>query len=727
LKSRIVILFAGLTLLWGVLILRAVVLQVLPNERLEALQTRQFKTVITLQSRRGVITDRHGRELALSTKAYSLYADPKLIENKVGAARRLAKVFGPSSKYFFAKIKDGKKRFIWLERLFNEEKASEIRSWDIKGLQVVEEYKRVYPNEELLAPVLGFVGKDGKGLEGLELEQNSALEGNTKRITVRRDARGRPLVADGLMFAENPDGAEIKLTVDSEIQHALETELRQATHEFEADRATGVILDAKTSAIIAMASAPTFDANRALSMKPGQRRNRPITDAFEPGSTLKTFVIAAGLKEKIIQPNTRYNTEYGKFKVGDRIIKESEAKERWSSLTVSEILQYSSNVGTTKIAFDLGPVVLEKALHEFGFGAKTGVDLPGDAKGIMNPLPWRPHLLANISFGQGIGVTALQLANAYAAIANGGVLNTPYMVQSIRDPDTNELTEYKPKIIRRVLKPEDAASVNLMLMGATGAGGTGENARVDGFPVAGKTGTAQKARVDGLGYEGGGYISSFAGFMPANDPKFVILILVDNPKKKNSYYGSQVAAPIFSRIASYAARREGLAPVLLSEKNFPQKPSAKTLREEKKIRAQVIKTDYESSLQSATIPSVITISSTALMPAAVVLAPQNFLATSEAVAVPTNPNRAVAAIEAALTGKDEPEQSSALPQEVEGERVPDFMKLSMREVLKHQAAKDLEIRFRGRGGVVAEMVPSPGEPLPKNKRITLYMKSTDNL
>jgi cell division protein FtsI (penicillin-binding protein 3) len=719
LKSRIVILFAGLAFLWGILVLRAAVLQVLPNARLQALQSKQFKTVITLQNRRGIIVDRNGRELALSTKAYSLYADPKLIENKVGAARRLAKLFGPSSKYYFAKIKDAQKRFIWIERLMDEEMANEIRSWEVKGLQIVEEYKRVYPNENLLAAVLGFVGKEGKGLEGLELGQNAALQGNTKKVTVRRDARGRPLVADGLIFAENPDGAEIKLTVDAELQHTLETELRESLREFEADKATGIILDAKTSAILAMSSAPGFDANRALRLKPEQRRNRAITDSFEPGSTFKTFVIAAGLKEKIIQPNTRYNTEYGKFKVGDRIIRESSEKERWSSLTVSEILQYSSNVGTTKIAFDLGPEVLEKSLRDFGFGQRTGVDLPGDAKGIMNPLPWRPHLLANISFGQGIGVTALQMANAYAAIANGGTLNAPFIIHSIRDPDTNDVTEFKPKAIRKVLDPEDAASVRLMLMGTTGIGGTGENARVEGFPVGGKTGTAQKPREDGTGYLDGGYISSFAGFIPANDPKFVILILVDNPKKKNTYYGSQVAAPIFSRVASYAARREGLAPVLLSEKNFPQKPSAKTLREEKKSREQVIRTDYANSLQSVTVPSIITISSTALLPASVAIATDAAAPETSNAPTTTIPEQAVQAIEAALV-------IPPVAEEYQGEVVPDFIKLSMREVLKHQAAKNLEIRFRGRGGIVAEMSPAPGEPMPSNKRITLYLKNSSD-
>jgi cell division protein FtsI (penicillin-binding protein 3) len=581
LKSRIILLFAGLIFLWALLIGRAGYLQLFPVERLQALQEKQFQTVITLQSRRGAIVDKNGRDLALSMTAFSLYADPKLIESKRTTAKKLSRELGISYQSIFSKIKDSKRRFVWIQRQLEPEKADRIRAMNIRGLSFVDEFRRVYPNETLLSQAMGLVGSEGQGLEGIELYYDAQLRGNKKKVSVRRDARGRPLIVDGMMFADNPDGAELKLTVDGEIQHMLEGELNRAISDYDADQAFGIILDAQTSAIVAMGSSPGFDANQGSRVPPERRRNRGVTDSFEPGSTIKAVVIAAALHAKILAPNTKYNTENGMYRIADRVIREAETSHKWPSLTVSEILAFSSNIGTTKIAFDLGAEPLRQAFEAFGFGSRLGVDLPGEAKGTLQPLPWRPHLLSNISFGHGVAVTPLQMANAYAAIANGGILNTPYIVESVRDPENGEVTEVKPKPIRRVLTPDEAAQMRLMLTGATAPTGTGVNAKVDGFLVAGKTGTAQKAKANGRGYLDKAYISSFAGFIPANDPKFVIFVVVDHPKK-NAYYGSQVAAPIFSRLASYSARRAGLQPTLLSEKNLaPQRMQGPQLAERK--------------------------------------------------------------------------------------------------------------------------------------------------
>jgi len=658
-------LFAGIVFLWGLLVLRAAYLQVIPNKRLEALQARQFQTVITLQNRRGTIVDRAGRELATSNRAYSVYADPQLIEGKKRVARKLAKILGSRVDTIYSKIKDGKKRFVWIQRLMDEKTADEVKEMDVRGLQTVEEFKRIYPNENLMSQVLGFVGQDGQGLEGLELLFDKELKGNTKKVTVRRDARGRPLVADGLMFADNPAGAEIKLTVDSDLQHMLETELQGAINDYDADSATGVILDAKTSAILAISSAPTFDANRALSAKPELRRNRAVTDMFEPGSTMKTFVVATALKEKIAQPNTKYNTENGHFQVGDRVIKEAETKEKWSHLTVSEILAYSSNIGTTKIAFQIGDKTLRENYYNFGFGQKTGVDLPGDTRGLIQSLPWRPHLLANISFGHGIAVTALQMANAYASIANGGILNRPYIVQAVRDPESGETRDFQPQALRRVLSAEDSASLRLMLTGATAPGGTGVNAKVDGYLVAGKTGTAQKVNPNGRGYMQGAYVSSFAGFIPATEPKFVIYVVVDHPKK-NAFYGSQVAAPIFSRLASYAARREGLPPVLISEKNFVDKDMMKSAKQKKASRL------------------------------------------------------------AAKVARDLIQSEKSAEQSTEPGMVPNWTHLTLREVLKKASGQNLQLRIRGQG-VVSEIIPEPGSPLPAEGNIQVILRPVEEI
>ncbi|MBX3032563.1 MAG: cell division protein [Bdellovibrionaceae bacterium] len=568
-KSRIVILFVGFCCLWGLLILRAASLQVIPHERLKTLQERQFRTVVTLQSRRGAITDHQGRELALSTTAFSLYADPKIIEGRRSVARKVAKILGHSPATVYSKIKDSHRRFVWIQRMMDPSMAEKIKALDIRGLSLVEEWRRIYPNESVLSHTLGFLGIDGQALEGLELQYDESLRGNQKKVMVRRDARGRPLVADGLLFQQNPDGHDLRLTVDSELQYMLESELRAAVSGFEADSAVGIVLDAQTSAIRAMATVPTFDANKAMKTGADTRRNRAITDLMEPGSTMKPFVIAGALREKKLQPNSKYFCENGTFKIADRIIRDDQHKFGW--LSVSEILSFSSNIGTTKIAFQLGEESLRRTLSDFGFGAKLGVDLPGEARGSLLPLPWRSHLLSNVSFGQGVSTTALQVANAYAAAVNGGMLNSPYIVDAVRDSESGLLKEIAPKPIRRVLTPEESAQMRLMLAGVAAPGGTGVAANVNGFIVGGKTGTAQKPNPKGRGYLPGAYISSFAGFIPAHDPRFVIYIAVDQPRK--AYYASQVAAPIFAKIASYAVRKSGVAPLLLSERNLVRKKS----------------------------------------------------------------------------------------------------------------------------------------------------------
>lgn len=419
-KSRVVILFLGIVALWTLLIFRAIFLQILPNERLVKLKERQFKTVINLPARRGSILDRNKRELAMSSKAYSLYADPHILTQHKLLSRRLSKELGVPSENIYSKIKDSKKRFVWIQRLLKEDQMKKIKNWGIQGLSFVEEWRRVYPNESLLAHSLGFLGQDGQALEGLERSLDKELIGNQKKVLVKRDARGRPLLAEGIIFAENSDGNDVSLTIDSDLQYELESELHGAVNEFDAESAFGIILEAKTSEILAMASFPTFDPNKPMQFNPELRRNRVLSDIIEPGSTFKTFVVASALREGTLKPNKKYNCENGYFKVGDRVIREADSKHRFNSLTASEILAYSSNIGTTKIAFELGPERMSKGILDFGFGAKQGIDLPGEAKGLLQPLPWRPHLMANISFGHGIGTTPLQIANAYAVIANGG-------------------------------------------------------------------------------------------------------------------------------------------------------------------------------------------------------------------------------------------------------------------------------------------------------------------
>jgi cell division protein FtsI (penicillin-binding protein 3) len=564
LKTKIVTLFIFICFLWSLLIFRAGYLQFIPHDKLNTLQARQFQTVVTLPARRGNIYDKNGKELAMSSPSYSLYADPKILKDKKKVASELAKITGLSNREIMLKIADGNRRFVWLDRLIDATAAEKIRQMKVKGLGLVEDWKRVYPNDSLLGSTLGFVGKEGQALEGIELYHDQSLRGQQKKVVTRRDARGRPLVQDGLLFTENPQGKEMRLTIDSELQYFVEAEMMRTIREHDADGGWAVVLDAKTSAIRAIASLPTYDPNNPQNASSFARRNRAVTDTFEPGSTLKTFVIAQAIDEKKIKPNTKIFCENGAFRIGKRVIHEAEADHAQGTITVSEVLARSSNIGTAKIALQMGDDKLKRGLLSFGFGDRCGVDLPGEAKGITVRLPWSDHLLANVSFGQGITVTPLQLANAYAAIANGGMLKRPYIVESITDVETGEVQITQPQDIRRVISEDTAAKMRLMLTGVTGETGTAVAARVPGYIVGGKTGTAQKIKTVGKGYQKGAYIGSFSGFIPANDPQFVIFVGIDYPKK-NGYYGTQVAAPLFSKIASYAVRKNGINPEILAE------------------------------------------------------------------------------------------------------------------------------------------------------------------
>lgn len=685
-KPRIILIFVGFTFLWSLLLVRAAVLQIFPHAKLAQLESKQFQSTITLNSRRGSITDRNGRDLAISTTAYSVYADPKILENKKAIAKKLAGILETPAEIIYHKIKDSKKRFIWLARLQPESVSHQIKELKLKGIKVIEEYKRIYPNESLLAPVLGLVGSEGQGLEGIELSYDHVLQSNKRKVQMKRDARGRPLIEDGLMFTENPEGAEVRLTIDSELQYFVENELRNTIYHFDADQAFGVVMDPKTGEILAMATSPTFDANRAAKMPPELRRNRVITDLFEPGSTMKTFVIANGLKDKMLAPNTRYQTENGLLRIGKKIIREADEHHRWPSLTVTEILAYSSNIGSSKIALQMGSDRLRQGLDMFGFGEKTGIDLPGEAKGILQPLPWGDHLTANISFGHGVSVTPLQVANAFASIASGGMLHKPYIVKSYRDPETMEWKEVTANTAaKRILSSEESAQMRLMLSAVTGEGGTGGNARIEGFPVGGKTGTAQKVNPNGRGYLKGGYISSFAGFVPSNDPRYVIYVVVDHPKK-NAYYGSQVAAPLFSKIGSYLVRKDGLAPVLLTEKNFISG------------KKEVVTTFKPNKIESS-----------------------SSVAGSNAAGgeVASKNNGITATASGAIIAQDA--ESKETPQKESIAKMPDLRNLSLREVLRKMSPYKLDLNINGDGRVV-ETLPASGVDLIENQRVEIILK-----
>ncbi len=544
------------------LIVRTIYLQFGYDKRIVNLKNKQFKTKIHINSQRGKIWDRHGKELAVSISSYSLYAHPSKIKKKYETSRKLSKILKISFKKIRKKL--NKKNFVWIQRKLSKEIRDKIQFLNIEGLNFIEEPKRIYPHERLLSQTLGFVGIDNKGLEGIEFKYNKELEAKKKTISLLRDARGRPLVSQGYFLTQHPQGNSLKLTIDQELQFFLEKELTNSIIKNQAKSALGVILEAHTSEILALANIPGYDANKPLKSPKNSRKNHIVNSTFEPGSTMKSFIIAGALEEKLIKPNTKIDCEDGSFQIDDRVITEAGGK-KYSTLTVSDVLKHSSNICVAKISFLLGDKKVFKILKKFGFGQKTNVDLPGEQKGILKKPPLRKHHLSNISFGQGISVTALQVANAYTAIANGGFLNRPFIVKELINGSDGVKRKISNKVTKkRVLSQEVSEMMQLILTYAAP-----KASHINGFPVAGKTGTAQKVDFVKSGYKKNAFLSSFAGILPAHDPKFVIYIAIDEPQKK--HYGSQVAAPVFAQLARYIARKAQLTPIFIDNPQILKK------------------------------------------------------------------------------------------------------------------------------------------------------------
>lgn len=585
-KSRIIFTCLVLCVFYIAFVIRGAWLHFFPDERLISAKKKNFETVIKLKPRRGIIYDRHGRELAITVAAQSLFADPFLIENPKLTAKKISRLFSIPYNQVYKKIKNKNRRFVWLKRHIDEKKSKIVHSWKIKGLAFLEEPKRVYPNGSLLAQTLGFVGREGHGLEGIELSYDKILSGEEKKVLVRKDAMGRPLFSDintKNLITLRANGADIYLTIDSDLQFFFEKELKKVIQEYSAQSALGVIMEPQTGKILAMAHSPSFNLNQPFRADPQLRRNRSVTDAFEPGSTLKPFIIATALK-KNIPPTARYDGMEGQFSVEGHIIREAESTHQFEDMTLREILSYSSNVGAAQVALDIGDDFLHQSLKDFGFGSKLGLTFPGEGAGILHTPPWKQLQLATIGFGHAVSVTPLQMVTAYAAIANGGFLRRPSLVEAVYYKEHGRKEVFESKVLNKSLTPEQAKTLTVMLISAVAEGGTGNKAQVKGFLSAGKTGTAQVVDSQEGGYVKGQYISSFAGFIPAHDPKFVIYVVVHQPQKK--FYGSTVAAPVFSRVAEYAVRQSGLSPVLISEKNILQKTKTKS-QNRKKVRRNV--------------------------------------------------------------------------------------------------------------------------------------------
>ncbi|OGU01112.1 MAG: penicillin-binding protein [Geobacteraceae bacterium GWC2_48_7] len=543
-RARIVIVGATFGMLFLAVTCQAFRLQILQHDQMLKKADNQHQRVVQLTPARGAILDRNGTSLAVSVEMESCYARPKNIRDMEGTAAVLAPFLGVTQESILKKLKSSK-NFVWLERCMEPKQAMKIKNLKLQGIGLLPETKRYYPNSEIAAHVIGFTGVDPVGLEGLELKYNSTILGNTGYIITERDALGRDISLKNNVVKSSSPGKNLILTLDNFIQHTAEKELAKAVIGSKAKNGIALVMESDSGRILAMANYPTFNPNVSSRYNHSQLRNRAVADSFEPGSTFKIFLVAAALEEKLLQPNEVFNCEWGTFKVADRTIHDT---HKFGRIPVSDILKHSSNIGAAKIGFRLGDERYSRYLKNFGFGEKTGIDLPGEATGnIRSGRRWYGVDLANISFGQGVTASAIQLVSAVSAVANGGNLMKPYIVERILDDNGQVVQQFAPQSLRRVISEDTSRKITRMLETVTTDGGTGINAAVEGFRVAGKTGTSQKPDPVTRGYSATKRTASFIGYIPADKPKLTILVVVDEPT--TSPYGGIVAAPAFRQIA----------------------------------------------------------------------------------------------------------------------------------------------------------------------------------
>lgn len=553
-RHRIAVTAGIVAMIFAVLMGRAVQLTILEGSELRGLAERQHRQRVALPPKRGPIVDRFGEPLALTRESAAVYVRPRQLEAGAETLSMVARLLGIAPNVMAAKVA-APAPFVWLDRQVPLDRWASVEELGVPGIGSERTRVRVYPHGGLAGHVLGFTSIDGQGLEGIERGLDADLRGEVEALDVERDARGRRMVVDGGWRPLPRVGATVELTIDAALQRAAEAALQKAVDEFQAEAGTAVVLEPHTGEVLALANEPRFDPNQFSGSSPGEWRNRAVTDVYEPGSTFKAFLAAAALDTGSIRAQDKIYCEHGRYPVGRRVIHDHHPL---GVLTFAEVIHKSSNIGCAKVAEQIGSEGFAVAIERFGFGRKTGIDLPGEVPGMVRPVErWgRIHLITT-AFGQGIAVTALQLTRAFAAIANGGVLMRPYVVRRVSTEDGRMRHVGRPHAEGRVISREAAAVLTDILRGVVEEG-TGRQAKLDGFTVAGKTGTAQKVDPGTGRYHPRARMSSFIGFVPADDPRLVILVVIDSPRRAT--YGGVVAAPAFRQIAEVGLQRRGVRP-----------------------------------------------------------------------------------------------------------------------------------------------------------------------
>jgi len=576
-KFRLGIAGGFFLLIFVTIALRAVQLQIIEGEKLKQLGERQHLKEWIVLPRRGTILDRSGEPLALSLEGKSVYARPHRIKDRQAVGRGLAEALGIDATEVIPKLASDKP-FVWIKRQVTPKQAERVQALNLEGVGIYDEPNRYYPQGQLAGQAIGFVGLDSQGLEGVELHYDRYLRGESASPLVERDALGRRVLVHGVEGLQIPPGSDLQLTLDTSIQHLAERELEASVAKYRAKAGIAVVVEPFTGEVLALANYPLFNPNGFSRQSSQQRRNRAVTDSFEPGSTFKTILAAAALEEGVVGKEDLFYCEYGKYPFGGKTIHDT---HEYGWLPFSKIIQYSSNIGVTKVAEKLGKDRYSKYIDKFGFGQPSGIDLPGEAAGAVRPAAkWAAIDLATHAFGQGISGTPTELVMPYGAVADGGFLMRPFIVKRAVAPDGRVLWENQPHVVRRVVSESTARMLTAILKGVVDEGGTGVMAGVEGFEVAGKTGTAQKPDPARGGYSKK-RIASFIGFVPADEPRLVMLVIVDEPE--TSVYGGTVAAPVFRNIAAASLQRQAVAPDKMQSQPLPAAHRASAARVERRV------------------------------------------------------------------------------------------------------------------------------------------------
>ena len=535
---------------------RLVYLQFSQYDSLANRARQQQQNSIETSPQRGELLDRHGRELARSVQTVSLFLDPEGLDPATldQSAQQIAKTLNlkePDLTKEFREAQAEKKRFIWIARRLDADLAAKITALNLPGIHPQLEPKRFYPNGSLAAHVLGYVGLDGQGLGGVEQSYDEKISGEPGQLFLEKDANGKPY--ESYEIAAKP-GQTVVLTIDQSIQYLAEQALQGAVQRSRAKSGTVIVLDPRSGEILALANAPTFDPNKVAEAKPETRSNWALQNIYEPGSTFKIVAFSAAIEKKLARPEDRIDCQMGAITVAGRLIHDHHP---FGSLTISEALAKSSNVAAIKLGLRVGDETMYDYIKRFGFGSRTGIELPGETVGIVRKVErWQPSSIGSIAIGQEIGVTPVQMVAAFGALANDGIRVAPHLIREVRSPDGTVVYRAEPEQ-RRVLSAETAISLRGMLEGVT-LNGTAKKAQLDGYSAAGKTGTAQKIDPKTKAYSATKFVGSFVGFAPVSNPQVVVIVVIDEPA--GAYHGGDVAAPIFREVAEQILPSLGVEP-----------------------------------------------------------------------------------------------------------------------------------------------------------------------